>query len=67
MEYICLRDCFVHDTFHYEGNTYNLPPGEDPKNFKPVIPIEEALNPPQDEPSTEPAKEAKPKKKKKKS
>ena len=60
MEYICLRDCFVHDTFHYEGKTYNLPPGESPKNFKPVLPVEEALNPPQDKPETE----AKPKKKK---
>lgn len=71
MEYICLRDCFVHNRYHVKGKNYNLPPGEDSKNFKPVIPIEEALNPPEEtesppEPVKETKTEAKPKKKKKK-
>ena len=71
MEYICLRDCFVHNRFHYKGKVYDLPLGESPKNFKPTMAIEEALNPPPEEPTQaeviEPPKaEAKTKKKKKK-
>ena len=71
MEYLCLRDCFVHNRYHYAGKVYNLPPDEDSKNFKPIIPVEEALKPPEtSEPSPEPSEppkaEAKPKKKKNK-
>ena len=36
MQYLCLRDCFVHNRFHYEGKTYELAEGENPKNFKPI-------------------------------
>jgi len=65
MEYICLRDCFVHSRYHYAGKTYDLPPGESPKNFKPTMSLEEALKPPEETPEL-PKTEAKPKKKHKK-
>jgi len=62
MQYLCLRDCFVHSRYHSKGKVYDLPEGEDSKNFSPIEEISEVT-----EPSLEPPKtEAKPKKKKNK-
>lgn len=34
--WLCLRDCFVYDRFHYEGKVYDLPDRieKSPKNFR---------------------------------
>ena len=38
MKYICLRNCFVNDRFHHQGETYELPDDmrKSEKNFRPL-------------------------------
>lgn len=39
MKYRCLRNCYVNDRFHYQGETYELPDDmvKSEKNFSPVV------------------------------
>lgn len=64
-KYICLRDCFVDNFYHYKDRTYDIPEGKpvSPKNFKligepkPVAEDEPKPIPDAPQSATEPSKE----------
>ena len=46
-KYLCLRDCFAWDRFHYEGRTYELTDvAKSPRNFRLVRLAEEIVETP---------------------